>query len=121
MLGLTIQALPVACVCTYPVGEGIEIVSKGPGGMGRRGSTGEACGLGLSTQWRTTGEALPPAHAGLAAGPQVSMHPPPLSMSSISLSLGPVCGVEGCLAVSFVVTVPGLPAPPSGFIVSQAG
>ena len=32
---------------------------------------------------------------------------------------GPVCGVVGCRAASFVVTVPGSPVPPSGFTVSQ--
>ncbi len=50
-----------------------------------------ACACVCGTRWRTTVEVLPLADAEVAAGPQVSMHPLPLSLWSIGqrLALGP--------------------------------
>ena len=42
------------------------------------------CGSELSTQWGTTVEALPPAHAGVAAGSQIFMHTFPWSVSHVT-------------------------------------
>ncbi len=49
------------CVCDILWGDGIELMSKGPGGHGEAGLDRRGlCVLELSAQWGTTGEALPP-------------------------------------------------------------
>ncbi len=71
------------CICCG--GMALKLCRRARGGIGRRGSTGEACGLGLSTQWGTIAEALPSAHAGVAAG-SPSLHAPPSLVFVVRLS-----------------------------------
>ncbi len=76
-----------ACVCVVCGdilwGEGIEISTKGPGGHGEAGHDWRGLWLGAQHQIMDHWRNAPPAHAGVAAGPQVSVRHLPLPLSSV--------------------------------------